>query len=150
MMVDIINETKSLGYTPNSIGYNSICALLSPKKIIPHTIHVYFGRKLVILRDNKDGKFLVTFQTNNGQFMNIASGQVSKVEFHDYVECTLEACFLQGWKKAYLKLKYYLMIPCVVYTKYLLRTGRFFFFAPVLMGFIVLSFFRFLFLAESF
>jgi len=52
--------------------------------------------------------------------MNIAGGKVSKVEFHDCVECVVEAIFLQGWKKSYLKLKYFFTIPCLMYVKYLI------------------------------
>jgi len=109
------------------IPSGSICALLSPNKIIPYETYVLanFGPELLTLRDDQDGQFFVTFQTINGQFMNIASGKVSKqIEFRDHVECVWEAYKLQSWEKIYLKLKYILTIPCLIYVKYLLAIEK--------------------------
>jgi len=108
------------------IPSGSICLLLSSNKIIPYETYVLpnFGPELLILRNDQNGQFFVTFQTINGQFMNIAGGKVSKIEFHDYVECVWEAYNLQSWEKIYLKLKYILTIPCLMYVKYLLAIEK--------------------------
>jgi len=122
-----------------SIHSNSICALLSQNKIIPYIVYTIpnSNQELLILIDYKGDQFFVTFEKSKGQFINIAkgfSGVLLKEEFSNYVECIWEAYNLQGWKKFYWKIKYFVAMPYdsylfdVVKIIFYLRSRLFFFF----------------------
>jgi len=100
---------------------SSFCGHLSQNKIIPYETYVIpsSSQELLILKDDGDDQFFVTFQKSKDQFINIARGTgITEKEFFDYVECIWEAYNLQGWKKNYWKLKSFLTMTYVRYLFY--------------------------------
>jgi len=106
---------------PIPISSDSICAIISESKIIFYNkTYLAFGQELLTLRDEQNGQFFVTLPIDNGKFINLASGEkILEIEFSEYVECIWEAYNLKGWKKVFLKFKYFFTIPFLFYVKYL-------------------------------
>jgi len=104
------------------IPRSSICGLVSQNKIVPYKTYVTGAtptshQELLVLKEDEDEQFFVTFQKSKGQFINIARGKgVSEKEFYDYIDCIWEAYNLKGWKKYYWKFKSFFT---VIYLRYL-------------------------------
>jgi hypothetical protein len=131
------NQIPNIFRSHFSINPDSIFACLSQNKIIPYETYdtLTSHQKLLILKNKEVDYFFVTFEKSKGQFINIAKGRgVAEIEFYDYVECIWEAYNLQGWKKFYWKIKYFVAMPYDRYLFYVvkiifyLRSRLFFFF----------------------
>jgi len=111
-------KTKSAIIAQNfdlNILPEAYCALLPSNKIVSFQIQTLFSsdETFMVAENMDENKFFII----DKYFAIVAYGKVSEIEFHNYKDHTFEARNLNGFKKLFLKMRYFATIPFVKYLK---------------------------------